>query len=283
MKVYNSNGNVITSVYGAGGGSLSQAYNTDGIGLLDDTALKVMCYNVQDFQGINAQQAMQNAIIAATTPTLIGIQEFYKTNTVPTIASNMLADYQYLVRNNHKNFLAIASKLQLTDVEYHDYETQDPNDISSYGETRLYLKAYFQYNNKNICILNTHLCLTESYKWAQMDELLSIAEQEEYCIVMGDFNSYALTTEESDYIHLFKPWVESGYNLANCSDDFGFTKTFSALTYANSVNDLQTAPDTIITSGNIDIVYVEYNTTKFNYPNGSKIDHIPIVATIEIN
>lgn len=277
MAIYNKNGEIVSSVYNYQGAGLQQAFDKDGNPLMSSSFI-VMSYNVQDFLGINSQQSLQNAIVYRYNADFIGIQEFYNTNTVPQIASNMLASYDYLYRSSHKNFLAIASKKQMTSVVATDFETQDPNDMSQYGETRAYIKGYLNVGGHNVCIINTHLCLTDAPKWAQMAELFEIAENEEYCILTGDFNSFALSTADNDYINMFKPFVDAGYKLANSN----FTKTYCRANSATSLNDFDTAPDNIIVSGNINIDSVVFDTTKLNYLNGSKIDHIPVIATLSI-
>lgn len=286
MAVYNINGGQPESVFDVAGYELQQAYDVKGNELLTPVAnppLIVMSYNVGDFTGINAQQTMQNIIATIYHTHIIGIQEFYKTDVVPTIASNMLSNYPYLYRTNHKNFNAVASKIALSDVSVADYVNQDAEDMTQFGETRSYIKGYLQKNGKTICVINTHLCyLTTSVKYAQMAEVFALAQQEEYCIILGDFNFFAMSVEEEDYIQMYKPFVDAGYNLANCTADRGFNKTYSHQNTASTQADLQNAPDNIIVSGNIEIDSVVYDMTKLSYLNGEKIDHIPIVATLII-
>ncbi len=281
MAVYNINGNKVELVYDVSSERLQHVYDINKNRLLVDNIV-VMSYNVQDYKGINAQQAMQNAIISKYDADIIGVQEFYGTDTVPTIASNMFNGYN-LYRTNHKNFNAIASKISLSDITVADYQSQDPQDMSQYSETRSYIKGYFTKNGKRICVINTHLCLlTTSYKYQQMSELFALAENEEYCIITGDFNFFGMSVEDNDYINMYKQFVDAGYNLANCTEDRGFTKTYSNSTTATSLDDFTSAPDNIIVSGNININSVIYDLTKLNYLNGSVIDHIPIIATLQI-
>ena len=281
MAVYNINGNKVELVYDVSSERLQQVYDINKNRLLVDSIV-VMSYNVQDYKGINAQQAMQNAIISKYDADIIGVQEFYGTDTIPTIASSMFNGYN-LYRSNHKNFIAIASKSTLSDITVADYQSQDPKDMSQYSETRSYIKGYFTHKGKRICFINTHLCfLTTSYKYQQMSELFALAENEEYCIITGDFNFFGLSVSDNDYINMYKPFVDAGYNLANCTEDRGFTKTYSNSTTATSLDDFTNAADNIIVSGNININNVIYDLTKLNYLNGSVIDHIPIIATLQI-
>lgn len=277
MAIYNKNGEIVSMVYDYQGSTLQQAYDKDGNPLMSSSFI-VMSYNVQSFKGINSQQSLQNAIVYKYNADFIGFQEFYNSNTMPQIASNMLVSYDYLYRSSHKTYIAMASKKQMTDFLSTDFVTQDPRDLEEWGLTRQYIKGYLNIWGHNVCIINTHLCLTASPRWAQMAELFEIAENEEYCILIGDFNSYSLSIDGDDYIHMHKPFVDAGYKLANSN----FTKTFTEAKSASSLNDFDTAPDNIIVSGNINIDSVVFDTTKLNYLNGSNIDHIPIIATLSI-
>ena len=146
------------------------------------------------------------------------------------------------------------------------------------------MKADVEIGGKTITLINTHLCyITESVKWQQMQELFVIAEQCDYCIITGDFNSMQMSEEADDYINMYKPFVDAGYHLANNSPTAGFHNTYAYLTSPTSLADLQTAPDSIIVSSNIGITNVIFDPTKLSYLNGSVIDHIPVVAELLIN
>lgn len=284
MGIYKYTGEQIFEARNSSGQPIDIAYGHSGEEVFRRDAswtLKIMSYNIQKWSGINSQPAMQNAIVAKYTPDIIALQELGTSQTLPSIAVNMLADYNYINQSIHKNLIGIASKLQLTDITVADYAHQDPEDISRYAETRAYIKGYINIHGSTVCIINTHLCyLTTSVKWQQMMELLSIAENEDMCIICGDFNSGEIDALSDDYIEMFKPFVDAGYNLANCSPEAGFTKTYSSLTTASSLSDLQTSPDSIIVSPNLTITNVVFDTTKFQYLNGSVIDHIPVVCEV---
>lgn len=259
---------------------LQQAYSYVGVPLIDAVILTVMSYNVQDFSGINNQETMQRSIVTKYNPQIIGIQEFYKKDVVPSIATNMLEGYN-LVRSNHKNFNAVASTLTLSNVVVADFSVQDPNDISKYNETRCYIKGYITFDNKQICFIDTHLCLTLEYQLQQMSELMQIVENEQYYILTGDFNNQGLSTSDTWWISLYKPLLDEGLNLANCANDVGFTMTYFGGTTPNNGNN--SAPDNIITSSNITINRVVYDHTKFDNLDGNKIDHIPMIAYLTLN
>lgn len=283
--IYSVDGNTLNNAYDISANLLSQAYDINGNELLENR-LKVMTFNTQDFSGINSQQAMLNAILNTYDADIIGFQEFCRNGVVPTVASNALINYPYLQLTNHVNYNAVASKFALSDWTIADYETQDPYDVDTRHETRTYMRGYFALGGKRIALFNTHLCVTNATpRYAQMAELFALAEQEEYCIITGDFNSNTkpLTTETDDYIYQYKPFVDAGYNLANNSPVAGFTNTHSSETSVANLSALTSALDSIIVSGNIDIVSVTFDPTKLSYQNGQKFDHIPIIAELTIN
>lgn len=283
MAIYDINGNNLTEAYAPNGISLNSAYDKNG-NIVFTSRLTVMTYNVQWFTRINSQQAMQQKIISDYDADIIGVQELSQNGVIPSLGQLVFADYQYQQLSNHKNYMGMMSKLPLSNIVIADYETQDPEDASRYNETRAYMMADITFGGKVITWINTHLCyLTTAPKYAQMAELFDIAEQKEYCIITGDFNNTASSVSDNDYINMFKPYVDAGYNLANCSPSAGFTKTCSDLTTATTTADLINPCDSIITSGNIDIVDVVFDTTKFSYLNGDPIDHIPVIAELQIN
>lgn len=292
MAIYDIYGNQLQAVYDIEGNSLQYAYDIEGSQIFGGkppvgTPLKVMTYNVQYFNGINSQSAMQNAIISLYEPDIIGMQELgtYTASNLPSVGQTMLANYPNKQFSNHKNkVLMVTKSLALSNVAIADFENQDPQDVSQYNETRAYMKADITVGGKTITWINTHLCyLTKSVMYEQMAEVFAMAEQCEYVIITGDFNSGVTGLEENDYIYMYKQFVDAGYNLANNSPTAGFVNTYAYLTNPTSLADLQTAPDSIIVSGNIDIDSVVFDTTKFSYLNGSVIDHIPVIATLTIH
>lgn len=285
MSVYSVNGVELNEVYDVNGGSLDTAYDVDGNIIFESIPpdLIVMSYNVQDYRGINAQQTMQDLIISKYNADIIGIQEFSTSSTIPTVGVNMLDDYPYVEKSNHKNYLGIASKYALSNVSAVDFTNQDPQDASQYNETRAYMIAEFTIGGKTITLLNTHLCyLTQSVKFQQMAELFALAESKEYVIILGDFNAFCEEIGDTEYNNMFKPFVDAGYNLANCTPNKGITNTFTGATSATSLADFTSPPDNIITSSNIQIRNVIYDLTKLSYLNGSSIDHIPVIAGLNI-
>lgn len=288
MAVYNKAGIVAQIIYVMSGNLLSDAYYLDGVQVFPDgpQTLKVMSYNVQYFKKINSQQTMLTEIANKYNADIIGLQELasYSLSTIPVAGQVFLTNYPNRNLSGHINKLMLATKsIVLSNVVYADFINQDPEDMTQYNETRAYIKGEFSVGGKTITIINTHLCLlTTSVKWQQMEEIFALAEQCEYVIITGDFNQYSNDASGDDFVHMFKPFLDAGYNLANCSPDFGFIKTASNLTTAETLDDLQAPPDNIIVSGNINIVDAIVDDTKLSYLDGNPIDHVPIIAVLEI-
>lgn len=286
MSIYNKSGAEIDYAYELDGAALSAVYDVNA-NLVFPNVIKVMTYNVQWFTEINAQQAMQASIINGYDPDIIGFQEFSQNGAIPSVGTNILQNYPTKKLSNHKNYMAFASKKPLSNYVIADFTNQDPEDASRYNETRAYMVCDFQFGGKTVKWINTHLCyLTQSYKWLQMGEILSIANgyvgQGYPVIITGDFNNTALSTADDDYIQMFKPFVDAGYNLANCSPDAGFTNTWTNSTSATSFSQMTDPADSIIVSSDISIESVVFDPTKFSYLNGNPIDHIAIFATLRI-
>lgn len=286
MPIYDLFGNIVDEPYDLDLNVLSQVYDIDQNPLLPtEPDIVVMTYNVQFFRGLNSNQTMQDEIISKYEPSIIGMQELGTTSTLPTVAVNMLQDYPYKEFSDLHNRDLLVSKLPLSNVVYAEFEHQDPEDMSTWGDTRGYIMADISVNGKTIKWINTHLCyLTQSIKWQQMEELFDLAEQSEYVILMGDFNSEPMDSAYSDdYVHMYKQFVDAGYKLANNSPKVGFTNTWTNSTSPSSLADFTWPCDSIIVSPNIHILNRVFDLTKLEYLDGNPVDHIPVVARLVVN
>lgn len=283
MAIYDSNGNALNAAYDTNGNSLVAAYDVNGNNILTTSnELRVMTYNVQWFEGLNGIQEMQDLIISTYYPDIIGLQEVFRHRSdVPPVGVEMLGDYHNMYISSTTNPDGIASKLPLKNVVMERFTNQDPEDVSR-SDQRGYIKAYIRFGSANICWLNAHLAyITPEYKHLQMMELFAMAEQEEYCILTGDFNSDGT---EADFNGMYKPFIDAGYNLANFAAVNNFTKTWGDSKTATSTADLKQPTDNIICSENIDIDSVVFSPIKFSYIDGTNaIDHIPVFAVLSVN
>ena len=160
--VYDIDGQPYNTAFAKTSERLLHAYDIDQNILLPDglKPLTVMSYNVQWFEKINGQTVMQQKIINDNNPCIIGFQEFSKKKSVPSVGQTVLVDYPYITLSNHMNYLAIVSKINMYDTTIADFVTQSPYDMEMYGETRAYIKTYFQFNGKEVCFINTHLAVS---------------------------------------------------------------------------------------------------------------------------
>lgn len=284
MAIYDIDGNSIPSAFGSTGNELSSAYDLSGGKVFPGTYdLVVMTYNVQWFTGINSQLAMQQKIINDNNADIIGLQELTQNGTISQVGVTALSPYQYQQISNHKNYIGMASKLPLSNIVVADYVNQSPSDMSQWNETRAYMMADISVGGKTITWFNTHLSVDQDYKYLQMGELFDLMQMKEYAIATGDFNiSDYETISDSKWINMIKQFSDAGYNVAN-NRTSGHTNTYTGATSATSLAEFTKPHDDIITSGNISIESVKFDTTKLSYLNGSSIDHIPIIACLEIN
>lgn len=284
--IYDKDKNSLSVCYDKNKIPHSVAYGKYGNEVFSTDFFTVMSYNVQHFTGINKQEEMQRQIISTYNPDIIGFQEFSQSDSVPAVAQNVLYRYQYGVNlYGNKTRMAIGQKdYPLSNVVNVEFTTQDPNDMEKYGETRAYMTADITVGEKTIKIINTHLCLTNEYKYLQMAELLEYASQCEYFIMTGDFNAYAYdSTSDDEYTQMWKIWHDGGYHCANHQADGSYISTYTSSATAESLADFRSGTDDIITSSNIDIVKTDYDTIKLSYLNGDAIDHIAVISTLVIN
>lgn len=287
--IYKKDGTAQNYGYSVNGSNLSEAYDINGRELLDKNYdIVVMSYNYQWCYKINSQLTMQQAIIDLYDADIIGIQEACKRSDVqnrvrigsfPNIANVFLSGYEYKqlsVEATNKN--AMVSKLPMVGYENILYTEDD-------DETWDYQKCYIVVGGKTVAWYNTHLtwrddAATLERKYAQMAELRAAVSQEQYAIITGDFNFYGSAAGDTEYNRMYKPFVDEGFKLANVQH--GTQNTFTLSTTATSLSELSTCTDNIIVSGNIDIVNVVYDTTKFSYLNGDPIDHIAMTAYLAV-
>lgn len=280
MPVYDVYGHDLgQSVYALDSSPLNQAYDINGNPLFTTSSgLVVMSYNVQWFSELNANQEMQTEIIETYLPNIIGLQELSFTNSMPALGQVLFSDYPYSAIGTQQNKSGIVSKIALSGVTSVLYSTQ------ASADTRGYQKAYFQFNGKTICWLNTHLETSsyESAKVAQAHELFEAVQNEDYFIITGDFNTVCKSVNDTEYTTIMKQFIDAGYHSANCSEQHGFIDTWTG---GKSASSTWYPCDHVITSANIDIDNVIVDTSKIDVAaiTGQTIDHLPIIAYLTID
>lgn len=279
MAVYKKNGTQISQVYDVNGTILNQAYDIDGNPLLaTNPNFTVMSYNVQWFTGNNAYKSMHDEMIQTYEPDVIGFQEFQTASgtTIPSKATEIYAPYYSILMGDYGNKNALASTYAMTDFETipHTIQTMD-------GQS--YSIAQITFEGKDVLLLVAHVTTSsyESTKVAQVLEVFEAVQDVERFIIMADFNTVCKSVYDTEYTTIMKQFVDAGYNVANCSPQWGFENTWTDSKTAEGATWYPC--DHIITSSNIFITDVIIDKTKLNYLDGANgIDHLPIVARLSI-
>lgn len=289
MAIFDINGNELNAVYAVDGTELSSAYDIDGSEIWSDDydyySLSAMTFNVQSFNGINAQTDMLQAISETYNADIVGLQEC--PSSMSGTPEYLIGDYTYGERglNNGGSYNWLYTNTQLTNITNDRYTNQD-----SYVN-RSYTIGYLPFHGVNICIVNTHLAVgaadSTTIRRLQMQELYNLVNAEQYCILIGDFNQYSNTTASGDWQAMYKPFSDDGWHLGNFKDDNNIQWTYSPKNTASSLADTSAfyapnAPDNIITSPDILITRPVFDATKLSYLNGSTIDHIPMVCELSV-
>ena len=286
MAVYDKDGNALTNIYDKDGNSLQNAYDANGNLVFSnaDYDLSVMSFNVQWFKNINADaNHIVKDAIARFNPDIIGFQEWeesYGMGTIDGLAPDVYLEnngYDVIVGNgttiSNKN--AIASKYQLLDASETAFRQ---------GYKFGYNKAYITYYGKQIAVYSTHLYWTTdgtSIRVSECEDLLADAENEDYVIIAGDFNTLATSVSDAEYADAIGLFEDAGYHVAN-GVVMPLTRTwYDGTTAESSTKSYPT--DNIITSGNIGIERVVVDTTKLTAGLNQAIDHLPIMAYLTIN
>lgn len=278
--------NEVTTFFDAKGNIPTRLYDRKS-NRLNGSDLVVMSFNIQRCKGLNSDENLISAIFKKYNPDIAAFQEY---DTVVSPSELPMDEYLksfwgYLQvgEATSANFSkAVASHIPLSDVVSVDYTNLHPNQ-----ERRSYHKSYIEFNGKNIAVFNTHLATSTSknsegvqYKVLQAQELCEVVKQEEYFILMGDFNTNCTNADHVDYTNQVKPFVDEGFNLANCCDEFGFNDTY---TDGTSLDDTWLPCDHVITSANISINRVIVDSMKVDANTGLTIDHLPLVAYLTVN
>lgn len=252
-------------------------------GIVNTYDKTIMTFNIQRWLNINSDINLMDAIFSAHNPSIVGFQEYYLTSTIGGYDTN-----EYLLRKWNYSAIgdptvgdyytkAVASHHPITDAISVDY--------SQWYERRSYQKMYVQIGDKRIAVFNTHLDTTsynasgQLYKYIQANELLEAVSNEKYFIIVADLNTTCTSTADLDYVNQVKPFIDAGYNVANCNDVFGFNNTWTG---GDGTSGDWDPTDNIITSSNIRINSVEVDQTKLDANTGKTIDHLPLVAHVTI-
>lgn len=281
MAIYSSSGTELVTVYNSAGVQLPRAYNASGEEVFPaNPYLRVMTYNVQRWLWGNAVKATQDEAFANNAD-IVGIQEWGYSSSL-TIEGQNCVDYiaskgypNISITSLDVNHKAVASKYPMSDY------TETVFSVSR--ETRSYTKAYFVYKGVRIAFFNAHLdyAKNDTYKFQQAAELLAAVENEDFFILTGDFNTTCSDKSETEYQSIVQPFVDAGYNVANSPDGEDLIMTYFEGNTVEEATSIRPT-DNIITSPNIRFVNLFVDDYKLHHDSGYVIDHIPLIADLEL-
>ncbi|MGN0452898.1 MAG: hypothetical protein ACI4GZ_03755 [Ruminococcus sp.] len=239
--------------------------------------LVVMTFNNQNWRGLNSNAVLMNSIFDRHKPDLVGFQEYRSSSSLGGVLSD-----EYLL-SKWSNLAVADTRIQdVTNTIASGYKLFEPSttffsDFVS-GRERAYQKAYIEVKGNRIAVFNVHLeeSAYHDVQLAQTEEIFNAVSAEESFILLGDFNTKCKSVNDIQYTERMKMFADAGFNCANCSEQFGFTDTWSDGTAAGNGNWYPT--ENIITSSNIKISKVFIDMQKVEAETGLVIDHLPMIA-----
>lgn len=163
--------------------------------------------------------------------------------------------FKYEGHQNYYACNALFSRVYLQNVQ--------SNSFSSLKTNYYYLSAEMPVGERIISIVSTHLAFNKSddeYALVQIKELLSKYEDQEYVIMMGDWN-----LKDVDIFNLF---IDAGYQLAN----HGVFGDFATVT--DKKNARNRVLDNIMIKG--------MSITDVSVISKELSDHYPIIVTVQL-
>lgn len=278
--IYTVNGERVSVAYDVHGQVINSAYDKDGEERFPDDSLRIMTYNVggwYDGSGSNvpstkrdAYYALQTGMIRGNDPDILIVQEYMQDfSSDGTSALTMLQGifpYVYAVSDGTYMGRAFCSRYPITDYEHNSFTAES---------NRYFDAVTVTINNTPIKVVDTHLGLTLANRKLEIAQLIGYLETLGTFICGGDFNLIdCKTTDGEDYKEIMTQILAAGFNVANCYGDHFLT------TYED--NGWVGCLDNIVTSSNIEIVSATVDTTKLTDGITDKVDHMPLIATIEL-
>lgn len=293
MALYDKDGNELVTVYDAEGNEVLTVYDAEGnVIWVADRQITVCCYNVgQWYIGSGSRiptenkteyTALQTTIFNNIRPDICMMQEapttFCKDGTLAADFLSTWFDDIHITRG--------AEGFKAHTMASHNLPIRDYTEVgfvNASGNYPGYETGYVTVNGHQIFLVNTHIVTTpQATQEAQVAEIRAAVADKEYFIICGDFNFVIHSLTDEDYTDCIKPFVDLGYHTANCGE-FGIFNTYYRTAEADPEDGYKPATDHIITSSNIDIISVYVDTTKLTDNINDKIDHIPLVAVLDVN
>lgn len=291
--IYDINGNLLDSAYDIDSERLRYAYDKSGTVIYEDGGIvpvKVMTYNVGQWyigDGSVVPAAKESeyrnlidTMLSQNDPDILIMCEYDTTfSDSGTTAEAVLSEFfPYINAHEYggKNGLGVASKFPISNYERHMF-TNSGSTWHSYDSFTVTV------GSMPITVIATHLTYaTESYRLAENEQLLSYVAGLDSFILAGDFNTTHCDSEStSDFTNMIKPYIDAGYNVANCNNTHGFH-----ITFRNTHDDSGYVGrlDNIITSSDLPIesVYVD-NTKVTDTILDEPLDHLPLIAVLSLS
>ena len=288
MAIYGRDGTELISAYSAGGLELDEAYASDGtLAFVRDRALKVMTYNVGSWYDgghdiVPAEKdeqyyALQRAIIRQNNPDIMFMNEYTKrfSKMGRTSLSLLQEFFPYIHEQGGDSDTVTSGRCIASKFPISNYTVRPFNDGSGY----YYDSCTVTIKNVAYNLVITHLHWdNRTLRTSEMSTIMSLVSGYERFILAGDFNtSDCFDTSGADYIAVVKPLVDAGYHVSNCGD-FGFIETY----FQEPTGTWHGVLDNTVTSSNMTTIDVYADETKLNDELTDKIDHLPLVTTIEL-
>lgn len=282
--LYDKNGDQLLSVCGANGQPLNSAYNISGEQIFPDgIRLKVMTYNVGQWyygSGDNVPAAkdadyyaLQNGMIQRNNPDVLCIQEYWKQfSKLPRTAISMLEQYFPYIHEQGGNSgyfgRCICSKYPISNYTVRTY---------SDNPQRYYDSCTVTVNGVPITFTNTHLDVNSAdTRDLEIAQLIAYLQTQSLFVACGDYNTAIMTDDKTEdaWKRSIKPYLDAGFHVANCDDEFYYTSSNIPDGTWNG------CLDNIITSPNIAILSAEVDETKRYDDLPERIDHMPFVVEV---
>lgn len=273
--IYNIDGNALNSAFNIDGSTASRLYNIDGESVFSGDAiasLKVMTFNVGGFSYSNSPPSFMRGIIDLYNPDIIGLQEVTTDRLNYGFGSGFTELYPHIYKCSINGIQEnpILSKTALIDSR---------SAILVQDKIRSYVVAYYPLpNGKRVAIVNTHFMTRGEYGYGdEYETIANVVKNEEYFILLGDFNLESQSKSDYYYLNFVKPFlIDKGYNMVNW-------KASLVNTWFGGTTDESGDPcDNIIASTNISFSNVVFDDSKFKTGSTATVDHIPVVATANV-
>lgn len=285
--IYNINGTTLNQAYSMNGNTLSSAFNVSGEQIYPKNTIKVMTYNCGQWytgggDNVPADKdavyyALQNGMIATNNADVLLIQEYLKVfSKSGRTAKSMLEQYFPYIHEQGGDSgyygRCICSKYPISDYTVHNYS----NDANRYYDT-----CTISVDGIDITFVNTHLDTDETKRLQNIAQLVPFLQTLDRFVCAGDMNTMitpdTANTNSTQYINNVKPFVDAGFKTANFrAVTNGFKVTYIDGTWYGYLDNIYASA-----SFSVDNVYVD--TAKETDGLSDKIDHMPLIATLQIN